>query len=295
VRVLVTGGGGLLGGRIAALLHERGFDVLAQHRRTPPPPGLRTLALELGDTQALAALFDRERPDGVVHAAAMSRANHCMERPDDALAVNARLPGEIARLCRERGLRLVAISTDLVFAGERAPLREDSPTGPRNAYGASKLAGERAVLEAHPEAAVARVALVVGRGHGPKGTSSEQIAWALRSRRGMTLFTDEHRTPVDAESLADALARLLGSDARGVFHLGGPERVSRHELGLRVARLLGLDPAPLVAGLQKDHAGPDRRPGDVSLDSTRAQRELGWQPRPLDAAILESRQEPDAS
>jgi dTDP-4-dehydrorhamnose reductase len=245
--------------------------------------------VELTDEEALARLLDAARPDAVVHAAAIGRANHCEERPDEAERVNARLPGTLARECHERGLRLVALSTDLVFAGDRSFLREDDATGPLGIYGRTKLAGEQAVLSACPAAAVVRVALILGRGHGPRATSTESVARALRGGQAVRLFTDEHRTPVDPESVADAVFRLLECPAAGRFHLGGPERISRHDLGLRVARWLGLPDGGIVAGRQADHAGPDLRAADVSLDSGRARRELGWEPRPIDEAIRESR------
>jgi dTDP-4-dehydrorhamnose reductase len=138
---------------------------------------------------------------------------------------------------------------------------------------------------------VARLALTLGRGHGPRGTSTESVAWAIRAGRPLRLFTDEYRTPVDPESLADALVLLLERGGTGRFHLGGPERVSRHELGLRVARALGLPECGIVAGRQSDYGGPDPRAADVSLDSSRARRELGWRPRPIDEAIREGRRE----
>jgi dTDP-4-dehydrorhamnose reductase len=183
----------------------------------------------------------------------------------------------------------------MVFAGDRAPLREDEPPDPLTVYGRTKRDGERAVLEELETAAVARVALVYGRGHGPRGTSSESVAWSLRARRPVSLFTDEHRTPVDAESVADAVARLLDRGAAGLFHLGGPERLSRYEIGVRTARALGLDPSGIVAARQDEHRAPEPRPRDVSLDSGRARRELDWEPRPVEQALRESRPAPDAT
>ena len=289
MRVLVTGAGGLLGGRLAELLHGRGLDVLATHRGRVPPPGPRPVLVELTDEEALVRLLDASRPDAVVHAAAIGRSSQCEERPDEAERVNARLPGTMARECRERGLRLVALSTDLVFGGDRAFVREDDPPGPLGVYGRTKLAGEEAVLSACPAAAVVRVALVLGRGHGARATSTESVARALLDGQAVRLFTDEHRTPVDPESVADAVARILEGSFAGRFHLGGPERLSRHDLGLRVARAFGLPESAVIGGRQSDHAGPDQRPADVSLDSTRARLELGWEPRPIDAAIRESR------
>jgi dTDP-4-dehydrorhamnose reductase len=268
--------------------------VVAAHRHAPPPAGLRTTVVELTDREALARTLDATGVEAVLHAAAMGQASICQERPEEAHRVNAVVPGTIGRLCRERGLRLVALSTDLVFGGDRPFVSEDDAPAPLGAYGRTKLAGEQATLAECPSAAVARVALTLGRGHGARGTSSESVAWALRNGRAARLFTDEHRTPIDPESLAEALSLLLEGNGSGLFHLGGPERLSRHELGLRVARVLALSEAGIVASRQSDHAGPDPRAADVSLDSTRARRELGWAPRPIDEAIREGRTEPGA-
>ena len=278
-----------MGGRLAALLHERGLDVTAACRHGSPPDGLRTVAAELLDAAAVARLVDETRPQAVVHAAVLGRADLCAARPAEAELVNARLPGFMAEACRERGLPLVALSTDLVFDGQRPHVNEQHPARPLSVYGSTKRRGEQAVLAAWPQAAVARVALVHGRGHGPRATSSESVLRALAAGQKATLYTDEYRTPVDPESVADAVARILERKGAGLYHLGGLERVSRFELGRRVARAFGLSEAGLVPGTQAAHSGPDRRAPDVSLDSGRARRELGWQPRPLDVAIRESR------
>jgi dTDP-4-dehydrorhamnose reductase len=115
----------------------------------------------------------------------------------------------------------------------------------------------------------------------------------LRAGRPLRLFTDQARTPIDAESVADALARLLRGKGSGRYHLGGDERVSRYELGMRVAEARGLDPSGITAVTQAEHHLPVPRPADVSMDSQRAKRELEWAPRPLDAGIREGRPWPD--
>ena len=294
MRVLVTGAGGLLGGRLAALLAERGLDVCAAHRRSAPPPGLPAVALELTDPGAVEDLLERQRPDAVVHAAVLGRTDQCEARPDVAEAVNTRLPGRLAAACRSRRIRLVGLSTDLVLDGTQALSDEAVTPAPLGVYGRTKLAGEEALLARDPSAAVARVALVVGRGHGPRGTASEAVAWSLRAARPVRLFADEFRTPVDAESVAAALALLLEGQATGRFHLGGPERLSRLELGHRVARVLGLPAEGIEAGFQATYPGPDPRPADTSLDSTRARRVLRWMARPLDEALRATRTEPNS-
>lgn len=287
--MLVTGASGLLGGRLADLL-ARGHDVTAVRHRAPVPPGLAVVDADLLAPDALGPLLDRARPDAVVHSAALADPDACERDPDLARRANVLLSLDLARACRARGVRLVALSTDLVLAGDRAWTSEDVPAAPLLLYGRTKLDGESAILAEDAEATVLRVALVLGRGFGPRTTASEGLASALAAGRPVRLFTDQFRTPIDPESLADAIARVLARTVSGRFHIGGSERSSRHEIGLRVARVLGLPLQGIEAVTQASYpAAGVRRPADVSLDCGRARRELGWEPRALDDAIRESR------
>jgi dTDP-4-dehydrorhamnose reductase len=291
MRVLVTGGGGLIGGRLVRLLEGQRFRVSAGHHIAPPPTGISTVPLDLLSQYSVESALDAARADAVVHCASFVGADECERRPLEAHEMNARAAGALAASCRARAIRLLALSTDQVLAGDVAFAAEREPPRPLMVYGRTKLEGEEAVLSALPTAAVVRLPLMIGRGHGPRGTASEAIRWSLRDGARVRLFTDEYRTPVDPESVAAALTSLLEGEGAGMYHLGGGERLSRYELGLRVARVFDLSPSLLEPVPQSVHAGPPR-PLDASLDSGRARRELGWAPRPLDEALRESRPEP---
>ena len=287
-RVLVTGAGGLVGGRLAAVLAER-FPVVAARHEAAPPEGLATVPLDLLSPGSIEDALGTAGADAVVHAAAVAEPDACERDPAHAERLNVDGTAAIARACQRAGLRLIVISTDLVFPGDRGSLREDDPPAPLQLYGRTKLAAERAALAEAPEAAVARIALVAGRGHGRRRTATESIAWSLREGRRLRLYTDQYRTPIDPDSLADAIERLLERPLPGLLHLGGPERLSRCDLGLRVASVLGL-PADLIEPTTTtDHPPPAPRPADVSLDSTRAHQHLGWAPLPLDEMIRRRR------
>ena len=264
-------------------------EVTAGVRHAPPPDGLARVVFDLEEPASFERALDAARPEAVVHAAAIADPDACEHEPRRAHACNAEAPGGLARLCHARGVRLIALSTDLVFGGDRAPYAEDDPPDPRLVYARTKLEGERAVRAEDPAALVLRLPLMVGRGHGRRATASESVARALREGRPLSLFTDQYRTPVDAESVADAIGRALAAPgATGTFHLGGAERVSRHDIGRRTAQALDLSPALITAARQGDlPLAP--RPADVSLVSRRARDLLGWRPRPLDVAIRESR------
>jgi dTDP-4-dehydrorhamnose reductase len=288
VRVLVTGASGLLGGRLAQLLSRRA-DVVAGRHRGAIPSGLSSVELDVEDAASVERAIETARPDAVLHSAALANAETCEREPERARRINASGSAALARACAARGVRLVALSTDLVFPGDRSGSSDREPTRPLMVYGRTKVDGEDAVLASG--GAVARVALIYGAGFGPRGTASEGIAWALREGRTVDLFTDEYRTPVDAESVTPALLALLEGRQGGVFHLGGPERLSRYELGQRVARTLGLPTEALRPVLQSDRPMLAARPADVSLDSSRAVRELGYRPRPAEDAIRDGRRD----
>jgi dTDP-4-dehydrorhamnose reductase len=290
LRVLVTGASGLVGGRVATLLTRHGFQVVAGQHLSKPPPGLDCVPLDLSSVTSMADALDSGRVDAVLHSATFGNAEECERRPAAAQALNVMATGRLASLCRSRSLRLVALSTDQVLAGDRAWAPETEPARPLMVYGRTKREGEEATLAAHPEAAVVRLPLMVGRGYGARGTASETILWALRAGRQVRLYEDEFRTPLDPESAAAALALLLRGRGAGVFHVAGPERTSRLELGRRVAEIFGLSSSLLDPAPRSTHVGPPR-PADVSLDSTRARTELGFVPRPLHESIAESRLE----
>lgn len=293
MRILVTGASGLLGGRLAALL-GRHHVLVARHAK-PTPRGFGEVSLDLLSSSSIEGALAEARPHAIVHCAALADADRCEAEPEHARRLNVDACAVLARCCAKQGLRLVAISTDLVFEGNRSLVRETDPPAPVLVYGRTKLAGEEAVLAEHPAAVVVRVALLHGRGCGSRPSASEAVVWNLRAGRSFRMFTDQYRTPVDPESVAEALLVLLDGGARGRFHLGGAERVSRYELGLRIAQLFGLSSALIEPVRQAEHPLPAPRPADVSLDSSRAHGELGWRPRPLDEGLRESRLGPEGS
>lgn len=292
IRVLVTGASGRLGGILADRLAADAIVVAGRHR-APVPSGLESVPLDLSSRSSLARAMDLSRPDAIVHCAALADADRCERRPRIAHEINVAASAQLAWISRRSGIRLIAFSTDLVFEGDRAAWTEQDPARPLLIYGLTKRLGEQAVLDEAPDSAVVRVALIHGRGFGRGGTASETILWSLRAGRPVFCFTDQFRTPIDGASVTDAVLRLLRGAQTGLFHVGGPERVSRHDLAMRVARLFD-QPARLVRPV-KQKASPIgvRRPADVSLVSDRARRELGWESRPLDAGIIESRLSPD--
>jgi dTDP-4-dehydrorhamnose reductase len=271
-RLLITGGTGYLGGELVRLAPAAGWDVTASYLASEPAAGPGTVhwcRLDVTDPPAVQALVARVAPDAVVHTA------YVREGP---VAAEVTIGGTaaVAAASRAAGARLVALSTDVVFDGERAgAYTEDDPPGPISAYGAAKLAAEGAALAADPHALVVRTSLLYG---GPAPGPHEVAALeAAHGGRDGVFFTDEVRCPTQVGDLAAALLELVCTDVAGPLHVAGSDAVSRYEFARLVVAAAGL-PADRLRAAESRSAGPPR-PRNCALDCTRAGRLVTAPPR----------------
>lgn len=269
MRLLITGASGLLGGYLLRTLAGRDHSVVAWGgSQTTQSPETNMVAVDLADGDAVAAAFASARPDVVLHAAAVSSVALCFQQPAHARAVNIGGTQLLTELAATAKARLLFVSTDLVFDGQRGGYCEDDTPAPLSIYGQTKLAAERTVLSS-PRTAVARVSLLFGPSLGQRrGFFDEQLA-AIRAGRLCPLFVDEWRTPLALSTASEALVALAGSDFEGRLHLGGPERLSRWEMGVRLAAHLRCDASAFVPVPRSAVAASEPRPRDNSLDSSR--------------------------
>ncbi len=266
-RILLTGATGQLGGYLLHELSAAGAAVTAwSGARTGTLFGIPLRPVDLRDPDATAAAFHDARPEVVVHTAALAAVADCYRDPAAARAINTAGSILLAELAATAGSRFVHLSTDLVFDGEHAPYREDDPPAPLSVYGRTKADGERGVL-AFPGTVVVRVSLLFGPGL-TRPTFFDGLCAALRAAQPLHLFDDEWRTPLDLRSAARALLGIASSDETGILHLGGPERLSRLEMGQLLADALGIR-LTIVRSSRNGTAQPEPRPRDVSLDSSR--------------------------
>lgn len=267
-RLLVTGATGHLGSYLMRELDGRPLDVTAWgHSRTATSGSARVVNVDLTDPAGIAQAFREARPTVVIHAAAMANAGECAKDPARAAAVNVRGTETLARCCDADRVRLVYVSTDLVFDGNRGWYSNGEPASPTSVYGRTKQDGERVVL-ASSRNAVVRVSWMFGPSLNGRKNFFVEMVEALRGGPPKTLFLDEWRTPLSLLTAARALIEIAMSDVSGILHVGGPERMSRWEIGERLAAYLGTGTTGLVGGRRPDGPG-EPRPRDVSLDSRR--------------------------
>jgi dTDP-4-dehydrorhamnose reductase len=273
MRILITGGGGLLGRALIAGA-PAGVEVHATRRTSPVPEPAQAHEVELADDAAVDALFARVRPDVVIHTA---YGKTDLER-DIILATR-----NVADACGRSGAALVHISTDVVFDGEHAPYTESDAPSPISEYGRRKAEAERVVRQLAPAAALVRTSVIV------RTDGEDAIVAQLRAGTFPPAFVDELRSAIAVDDLAAQLWEIAAMPRErmgGAWHLAGPEAVSRYTLAVLLAlphRLQGRVKPAL------NRTFTPRRPRDLRLLTPRADRELRTRARPISEALFPPR------
>jgi dTDP-4-dehydrorhamnose reductase len=230
MKLLVTGAGGMLGRAVVEAAQRRGHDVRAATRAD----------LEITDAEALRRALAAAHPRAVVNCAAYTDVDGAEADRFAAFAVNGKGAGNVAAAAAGIGAAIVHVSTDYVFDGtKREPWLESDAVAPLGAYGASKLAGERAVAAANPAHAIVRTAWLFGAG----GRNFVDTMLALGAEREeVSVVTDQIGCPTWTGHLAAALVELAERPgAAGVHHIAGAGSCSWNELAIEVFERAGID------------------------------------------------------
>lgn len=268
-RILVTGAGGQLGGYLRVSLERAGYQVVGLGSRTGE--GI-DVAADIRDMPALASVFGEASPLAVIHAAAYTDVDGCERDPERADEVNRQGSANVARLASDAGIWLLGLGTDFVFPGDGgAPYNERATPKPISVYGASKLAGERAVLDADPSFAVARTSWVYG---GPGKHFPRTVLNVVAQKGGMSVVDDETSAPTFAGDLADAIVKLIPHRPSGIFHLTNEGSVSRYGLARAVVAAAGGDPDVITPTTTEAFLAayplPAKRPANSTMANIRA-------------------------
>jgi len=259
--LLVTGGSGYLGRHLTATA-ARNFTVHTTYRANPAQiiAGIPH-KLDITDEAAVVKLIERLNPDAIIHTAAANPG-----RPEAAMmTINRDGSKNIAAAAAKTGARLVHVSTDAVHSGNNAPYADDALPSPVNPYGQSKAAAEAAVIQANPNAAIARTSLIYGLQKMDRGTAG----FARRLQRGesLALFHDVIRQPVWVNTLVEALLKLAFKrrDFAGTLNVAGRQILSREAFGRRMLAWWNIGYESMIRSASAAELGV-KTPLDLRLD-----------------------------
>jgi dTDP-4-dehydrorhamnose reductase len=290
VRIAVIGASGLVGRAVVRELGTRAdWKVIGTaHRRADH----RTVALDIRDAAAIEAFVAQHAPDAIVIAAAERRPDVCERDPELARALNVEAVETIATAAKRRGAWVLSLSTDYVFDGTNPPYRTDDPPCPINAYGRSKLDGERALQQATDFGCVLRLPLLFGHiveWQESAVTSLVPAVVASAAHNAPAAVMDDWATryPTFTGDVAYVIRQLLeryeqGEPICGIAHWSAAEPMTKFEIAKRIARALGV-----AARIEPQRASADAtpRPRDCQLDASRLEA-LGIGRRtPFDTAL----------
>lgn len=306
-RVLLTGATGFVGGNVAAVLVERGVDVLCAVRRDPGEdfPWSWRLTDLAAPTDIAAALAEHEATS-VLHLAIDNDLQGLYRDRRAGFDSYVGMTRRLVDAANAHGARLGYLSTDWVFDGTGRMTDEDEPVNPLNLYGLFKALSERVVLDRADAGFVARVGGVQGR-HQTQPTAPRQqdcgfgyfvlsLVDALSAGEPFTVWQDDAinnvATPVTAPEIGARLLLALNREAEGVLHVVGADAVTRLELAHRTCEVFGLNSSLIRTGpVPKGQMLPAPMPSDTSLATPRTDEVLGLRPYGIDEQLNALRRE----
>jgi len=294
--LLITGTAGVPGFNALHYFRERypGSVVGIRQRDNTNVIGDGVVACDTEDRDELLKLFEKHQFRSVLNAAGVCALKSCELNEELAWRINVagvqNLLDVIETVYGTTSLagsqlpRLVHLSVDLVYSGNGyGQYVETDPVDPVTVYGKMMVESERIMTARYPQSCIVRISLPMGISSNGHAGAIDWIQSRFKKHRPATLYYDEFRTPTYTDCMSELCETLLANERlveplEGIFHAGGPRSMSLFEIGQVINRVGGYDPN-LLMGCPRSHAGPiPPRAGDVSMDSSKLTRALGYEP-----------------
>jgi dTDP-4-dehydrorhamnose reductase len=263
---------------------SRDFEVVGLDRYVPEDQ--RGLAVDITQKEHTLESILSVAPNIVVHTAAETNVDRCETERDLARRVNVEGTSNVKDACVRAGAKLILVSTDYVFDGDKGNYAETDEPKPISFYGLTKLEAERVAALTSPNFLIIRTSVLYGW-HPTKLNFATWILKGLRERQTLKVVNDHINSPTFADNLAEAIRKAIERNSQGILHIAGNERISRFEFARRLAERFGLDEALLIPVEMRDLNWVARRPRDSSLDVGKAEKELGIELFGVDRGLVE--------
>lgn len=291
MKVLITGANGLIGQHVTKLLLDKNYRVVATSRgesRLPfQPSGNYTYhAMDVANALETFAVMSLEKPDVVVHTAAMTQVDDCELRPQQCERINVQGTSQVLTDAETFSSHFIYISTDFVFDGEKGNYTEEDDTKPINLYGFSKLQAESMVQTSTIPFAIVRTCLVYG--NLLQGSRTNIVSWVKESlEQGKTIrvVSDQWRTPTYVEDVAKGIALIIEKKATGIYHISGKDLLTPYEIAIKTANRFQLDATKIIKVDAATFKQPGRRPLKTGFVIEKARQELGYEPISFEEGI----------
>ena len=287
MKAVVIGGSGQIGGWLLHSLSKHGHEAIGTYC-TVAYPGL--VHVDGADLAGSAAWLRSQGPEVVFFPAGFTWVDGCERDPAKARGANLDQPLNLARVAADLGSRFVYYSTDYVFDGVDGPYSESAPTNPLSVYGQAKLEAEEQLRDVLGDSLlVARTSWVFGPERQGKNFAY-QLVKTLRSGKPLTVPSDQVSSPSYGPDVAEASVRLVEAGRSGIYHVVGPEVISRPEFARAIAESFGLDADRIESRTTAELGQGAPRPLNGGLLSDRLTSELPDVMRSLADSLADFRQ-----
>lgn len=253
MRILITGGSGLLGWNLSKIA-SCNYQVIISYFKCPIKlPGLSSVSLNIINRSEVNKVIKFYRPGVIIHTAALTNVDFCEGNKEITEKTNVDGTRNIAEAVEEINGKFIFCSTDLVFDGQKGNYKEDDEVNPLNYYAETKVKGEEITRKICSNYVIARISIIYGWSNNINRGFTDTLLENLKAKKKVLLFQDQFRSPIYAVNLSEALLEIAKRDIRGVIHLGGRERISRYEFGKKFARKFNLDTGLIIEGSFMKH------------------------------------------
>ena len=288
MKIFISGGSGLLGQYLNMSL-SRNHKIMSSYKTSPRNcSDYNSVQIDINDYEKTGEIIKRFSPEIIIHAAAVSTPAKALELPSkDVYRTNVNATKNIAELCVKSGIKLLYISTDLVYAGYRGSmLKENAKIIPVSIYAETKLMGEVKIKETTDNHIILRTALLYGFGLNGIESHFHFMYDKLKKGEKVRLFNDQYRTPLSLPEAARIIDELCEKDIKGeTINLGGVERISRLELGKKLCRISGFEDK-LLESISMNDLPDYPQVADVSLNTEKL-CSYGIRPKTVDESLSE--------
>ena len=285
MKVLITGANGLLGQHLVKLLIEStNYMITATGKGVSRLPFNATnqfnyVSLDITNGVEVAAFIARDRPDIIIHTAAITQVDECEQNPIHCWNTNVTATRFLLGAAEIAGAAFIYISTDFIFDGISGPYLESDLPGPVNYYGSSKLGAEKSVMESKLPWCIIRTVLVYG--NILVGNRSNMVSWVqnnLSQGKPIKVVSDQWRTPTYVEDLAKGILLAIENKAKGIYHISGEELLTPYDMAMATAAYLALDSNLIEKVNASIFVQAAKRPAKTGFIIDKAKNELGFRP-----------------
>ena len=282
-KIFITGGSSLLSVNLVTILKKKFNFFLNLHKKNININGTSNTKINLLNFKQLKKKISKINPHIIIHTAAISNIELCEKNKKKAKLINYQITKNITRICCDKNIKLIFISTDHLFSGNKKFYNETSYCNPLNYYSKTKLLSETYIKKKIKDYLILRTNFF---GIGPRYriSFSDWIINSLKKNKKLFMFKDVFFTPILINDFVSVLTLLIKKKINGVINISCGERLSKYDFALKLAKVFKYN-LSLVEPVSIKNSKLVHRPLDMSLDNSKMENYTGKKTKSIEASL----------